>query len=264
MKMIDTLYINTTENPIPIGIFEGEVLDCDILWSFTEISVSNDLSADDFQNSLQKNFCGSNHFFGDEGYVFDNDSLKIKSLFLNVPEENFNGEYFLKKWLNVSMVKGIPFLKESKKFVSTSSSNYRYLSPLCDYLICLFDTDTVVDNCYRISVHDRLDLLFKNSLHCGFLLKDPIRSLVRFDGEAVNANAEIDISSIKTLFYDFFRVINGDAYDSLDNRDEDIKSMLIHTVDELMRQDLSKEPIYALNRQCLILLEDYYDVKNEV
>lgn len=252
------LYLNANGEKIPIKIKQERNLDAKIYWSFTEICIAKNLDADNLHNTIQNNFCGSNHYLGDEGFVFNNQELILSDIFLSVPEENFDGKLLLQEWLKVPKITGLPFLLQPQNFFTISSSDCRYLNPTCDHLLCLSKDVSNTYNCLRISIHDRLDLLFQNNSHCGFILYNPIKSIVRFDGNFTDADLDIDLSLLYNHFYTYFKYITLSNWERLENKDGKIKKILTNIVSKTQKIDFSIEPAYALNRQCQLLLEDYY------
>ncbi|EDQ7231144.1 hypothetical protein XL92_004674 [Salmonella enterica subsp. enterica] len=264
--MNDILFLNKKGNRIPVGICNASVLHCSIFWSFTTLALADSLDADDLQYSLSKEYIGSNHYMSDEGYVFDCQSRKLTGLFLNVPDENFDGAHFLLACLDSNIIEGIPYALSNDKFSAIGVADYRYLSDNADYLLCVSRDclDYHSHDILRVRVHGRLELLFLDKEHCGFILKDPIRSLVRFVDFDIaqnknNADSSIDTSSCKDLFILYFNTMDVNGWNGIDDKKVYIKKALDFIVNKLKNADLSKEPFFALKEQCERLLHDYYE-----
>lgn len=161
----EILYLNKDSEPIPIRIKPNTRINSNIYWSFTEVSITENVDSDSLHNFFSSSFNGSNHYTGDEGFVFDNKELILSSLFLSVPEENFDGKELLKELLLLPAITGLPYLLKKEKFHPTSSTDFRYLSYDCNYLICISKNLIDTDNCSRISIHERLDLIFHDKNH---------------------------------------------------------------------------------------------------
>ncbi|EEH2569810.1 hypothetical protein GYD59_004661, partial [Salmonella enterica] len=245
--MNDMFFLNKNGVQFPVKICDGNSLNYNIFWSFTTVSLAWSLDADDLQYSLSEKYIGSNHYISDEGYAFDCKSNALTGIFLNVPDENFDGANFLQNCLKSDVIRGIPYALNNVKFSAISSTDYRYLSDNADYLICISrDCIEHHTDILRLQIHERLDLIFINKEHCGFILKDPVRSLVRFADfdieQNINADTAIDISPYMNLYLLYFKTMNHTAWDNLDEKNERIKITLNFISNGLKDADLSKEP----------------------
>ena len=260
----EILYLNKNGDKFPIKICKEKLLTNNIYWSFTTVALANSL--DDLHHSFREQYIGSNHYLSDEGYVFDYQNHMLSGVFLDVPDSNFDGGTFLLECLKSELIEGIPYALNPIKFNAIRVADFRYLSNDLDYLVCISKNGifSQKDKILRIRIHERLDLFFINNEHCGFILKYPIISLVRFAdfdllSSKVNANQYIDLSKYKNTFISYFNVMDDNVWDKLEERNIDVKNTLNDIVFKLRDADLSKEPLYALKEQCTRLLSDYYE-----
>ncbi|MDX7989312.1 hypothetical protein FE392_18740 [Xenorhabdus sp. 12] len=261
--MNNILFLNKNGNKAPIKILIGSLLKNNIYWPFTTVSLANNQNADDLQHALSDNYIGSNHYISDEGYVFNPSTYVLSDIFLNVPDDNFDGQHFLSECLKSQFIVGLPYLLEPKVFFAISVSNYKYLSRDGGYLICVSECEQRIsyNDILRVRIHERLDLLFINGEHSGFILKDPFRSLVRFSGfdeEKHGGDKEIDLCLFNKAFFSYFDMMESESWDNIDNNDINIRNGLLNILESLEGADKSKEPIFALQEQCQRLLSDYY------
>ncbi|MBD2807135.1 hypothetical protein ID855_21255 [Xenorhabdus sp. ZM] len=53
-----------------------------IYWSFITLFLANNQNSDDLYYALSDNYIGSNHYIGDEGYVFNPSTYVLSDVFL--------------------------------------------------------------------------------------------------------------------------------------------------------------------------------------
>lgn len=84
--------------------------------------------------------------------------------------------------------------------------------------------------------------------------------MVRFDGEFKSGDSNLDLSHLSEVFHIYFSSITLSNYELIEKNDLKIKTILKNIITKLRDEDFTVEPIYALDRQCKLLLQEYYNI----
>ncbi|MCW7539337.1 hypothetical protein OOT46_15945 [Aquabacterium sp. A7-Y] len=256
--MTQQMSIATSNGLLTLKIDTSRQLECPIYWPFTEVHASSERDADDLHRYTSPGYAGSTHFLGDEGFVFDPVQLILSGVFLYVPEDRFDGRNSLEAWLQTEEIKGLPVLSANGKFSVESPSEYQYLSSGGEYLICVSAKSAIPGNGRRVSIHPRLSLLCEGESYCGFLLEQPVQSLVRFDGSFTQGDVAGDVQFLVEPLRDYLAVAEERNWHLLEAADPGVRETLRCILRKLSPYPEDIEPVYALRERCRTLLQDYF------
>src|SRR5688572_20371063 len=212
--------------------------------------------SDDLRQYFATDYVGSEHFLGDDGFVFDPADLSLIGVFLRAPENTVEANGALDFWLNSDEIAGAPRLTSRRKFSVISPCDIRYLSERGDYLLCASEPALNARIGTRVMINERVSLLFQNHVYCGFLVSHPLRSLVRFDGTFEEGDIDGDFTFLLEPLHTYLNLIQEKNWLLLEQGDTAIKNGLEDILRQLAPYSEKVEPVYALRDRCQILLED--------
>lgn len=239
------LFLNGTSDLIPIKVVHNKSLNHKIYWSFDTVSVAGEIGV-----------------WG--GFVFDQSTYCLNSIYFHVSEDNFNGECFLRKLLESPVITGLPCVKNNTGSLANIEVYSKYLTRDGRYLLCITPSKVEYQekSLLCVKIHERLNMVFVDDIHCGFILEDPFRSLVRFAGfseEKVDADTPINLSRFLDVFLGYFDLMNSLAWSMIENGCSETYDKLKLIQSNLAKANLTLEPFYALWEQCERLLSDIED-----
>ncbi|KAF2078721.1 hypothetical protein [Flavobacterium sharifuzzamanii] len=252
------LFLNTNNGLLPVKIKKEKTLSGKIYWPFLEVCAGENIESNNLHQAFNSDFIGSSHFLSGEGFTFNKNSLILTNIFLHVPEENIKNTSIIDKCLQSISITGLLSLSQQQKFSSYSLANYRYLDCNRNLLIAIDSDDLKTDEILRVKIHDRIDLLFKNKIHCGFILYDPIRSLVRFTNDFEKGDENYNYIFLANDLSDYLNSITESNWYKLEQKNPELKNRLEKICENLKDKDHSLEPVFALDNQCKNILNDYY------
>ncbi|HEU0185951.1 MAG TPA: hypothetical protein VFS27_11595, partial [Blastocatellia bacterium] len=230
-------------------------------WDFTNIHASPIKDADDLSRYFAADYVGSTHFLSDDGFVFDPEDLSLVGLCLLTPENTVEATGDLDFWLNGDEVAGVPRLTSPRcKFGAVSPCVISHLSERGDYLLCAPDTAPKGHAGLRVAINERMSLLFQNHIYCGFLVSQPMRSLVRFDGtfEEGEGDVDRDLAFLLEPLRAYLNLIREENWPLIARGDMAIKNGLTDILRQLASYSANIEPVYALRDRCQFLLKGYF------
>jgi len=256
---VKNIVLNTNKGEILLSLELDKKIEKEVLWSFSEVYLSEKLSPLDEKNFTDNEYIGSSSLFSDESWAF-NDLLLLDHIALYVPEENIDDTSCLESWLSTTSINALPKIKTREKFGIESPSDYRLISKEHNTLLCLSEDSIIVSkNSFRVSINNSIEILVKNDRYCGFLLKNPFDRLVPFSG-AFPEEASLKKASdpFKKYLIDYLAIANEPDWHKLENQDPQTKNEIILILEGLSNQDKNSISVRSLMHRCSNLLEEYY------
>jgi hypothetical protein len=254
---IENLTILAEDGPFRISLRQGHTLHAPIRWPFLEVWMSSDFESDDLGRYSLPDYVGSTHFLGDEGFVFDPETKLLTSVYLRVPEVTASDEMIVDRWRSVPEVKGLPVAVTSRKAQINSPSDIRCLSGNGKHLISVSENAILPVDAVRVTIHERMAILFQGGVYCGFMLEHPIWYLDRFSAEPRSNDSECNEEILLQPLLEYLQTVQEKNWELLENRDEVTKETLMGIVDALSPHT---EVIQALvlKERCQEILAEYF------
>jgi hypothetical protein len=172
--------------------------------------------------------------------------LSLVGVVLSAPENTVEAKDALDFWLNSDEMAGVPRLTSRRKFSANSPCDIRYLSERGDYLLCASEPALKARIGTRVMMNDRVSLLFQNQVYCGFLVSQPLRSLVRFAGTFEEGDVDRDLAFLLGSLHTYLNLIQEKNWPLLEQGDTAIRNGLEDILRQLAPYPEKVEPVYAL------------------